>query len=240
MPKDDRSIIRSRESSGVRDVFARLGRRRRVPAGEVLFEKGEVLNSVYYVERGTVLLNVLSPEGAVKTVLVCSADSIIGESCLQTGYVNVCSAEAQEACVLLEIPRETLRQRFPTDPTLAQAIYDSLISKLQMTTTQLEWVSLVDPARRIARFLLESGSSLAVSHEALAAMAGCCRVTVTRHLGRLKRGGAVSLGRKRITVINREILERIAKGKEAPTRLSSPASPRRRLPGALRRDATGR
>jgi len=82
-----------------------------------------------------------------------------------------------------------------------------MAAKLRCVSQHLGMVSLGDTRVRIARILLEYGRSVVpLTHHLLAEMAGCSRITVTRHLGELQERGVLRLGRGAITIRDRAAL----------------------------------
>src|SRR5207253_3905939 len=101
------------------------------------------------------------------------------------------------------------------DPQFAINLLRAAGERLQRREEQLERLTLRDPAQRLAGQLLALSDHVTgadglcsiprVSHEALGDMLGLARETVTLHLGKLRRLGAVRVEGDRF-VIDRELL----------------------------------
>jgi len=104
------------------------------------------------------------------------------------------------------------------DPQFAINLLRAAGERLQRREEQLERLTLRDPAQRLAGQLLALSDHVTgadglcsiprVSHEALSDMLGLARETVTLHLGKLRRLGAVRVEGDRF-VLHRELLTSI-------------------------------
>ena len=98
--------------------LGRVGRRRPVSAGDIVFEQGQTSNSIFIVLSGALAL--LRPtDGAEQLIAIARAGQFTGEISLLAGRRTLVRARVQEAGELLEMPQEALRKVVQTDPELS-------------------------------------------------------------------------------------------------------------------------
>ncbi|MNG27152.1 Global nitrogen regulator [compost metagenome] len=98
---------------------------------------------------------------------------------------------------------------------LRQWIYRQIMQRITSVTQVIENIAFRSIPSRLADHLLicasSSGSTLYVTHEQLAAELGTAREVISRTLKDFASKGALALGRKQVTILNRDELQRILK-----------------------------
>lgn len=205
-------IIRLKPIDGLSVRLKGFGSRKVFEAGEFLFRQTEEISNIYVVEDGLVDVAVLSKNGALKTIALCPPGVIIGEMGLLISYLNTAYSTALTRSTINVIELETMRKAFFEDPDISAGFYNSIVTKLQLTTNQLGIMTLNTPKARIAHILLDyKQSEIPLTQERLATMVGCSRVTVTRHLNQMQDLGGIQLKRKSIVILNSSSLEMFIK-----------------------------
>ena len=97
-------------------------------------------------------------------------------------------------------------------PVVALRIVEVLASRLMQARESLEEMAFNDVTGRVAGLLLlladeDTGLIEGYSHQDLGSMVGCLRESLTLALDRFKRNGAVAIGRKRIEITDRPLLQ---------------------------------
>jgi CRP-like cAMP-binding protein len=101
---------------------------------------------------------------------------------------------------------------------VALRLFEDLGSRLRETEARLEEIAFKGIPARLASLLLQladEGSTDTVSgltHQDLGEQIGTYRETTTQTLNMFKADGLIEIGRKRITILDREELLRIARG----------------------------
>lgn len=203
---------------GERDRLRTTMGRRRFGRGEILFHEGDPVGAVHIIEKGHVLLRVSTPLGDLVTLTVLGPREALGVSGLL--------AEARSH-IVTAVAVGPVRTR-----TIAASEFDRLRTLFPAVDHHLVDM-LVGQQRHLMAFLLDSlfataevrllrcldmlcdmvgeangdgGVRLAISQEDLALMAGTTRPTANRMLTAAQAEGLLTLGRGRVTVLDRQVL----------------------------------
>jgi CRP/FNR family transcriptional regulator len=128
-------------------------------------------------------------------------------------------AEAVADSVVATIPEMVLSALVHAAPAVGLNLLSAMGRRLRRREEQVERLSMRDPCQRLAAQLLALAAraearlswSPRLSHEALADMVGLRRETVTLHLGKLRRLGAVRVERDRF-LLDTEFLAALRDG----------------------------
>jgi len=125
-------------------------------------------------------------------------------------------AEAIDDCVLLVMGRHDVERLLVTNPRVALRIFETLGHRLKEAEARLEEIAFKGIPSRLASLLLQlsdatGGDTVSgYTHQDLGEQIGTYRETTTQTLNMFKAEGLIDIGRKRITILDREGLERIA------------------------------
>jgi CRP/FNR family transcriptional regulator len=218
--------LRSLGPAGFQQVSERC-EVRECPAGEVLFEQGQVAGGIHVLLSGRVKVVRLSAAGREQVLHDEGAGATFGDAPVFDGGRYVASAIAVEPSTLVVIPRPVLLDALLGDP---QALMDAvaiLSRRVRKLAAVVEDLALRDVTARVARYLLARDQRahgmpfrLGATHEALAAKLGTVREEISRALGRLRRRGAISAQRGDIAVLDRNVLHQLASHASRRTRRS--------------------
>jgi CRP-like cAMP-binding protein len=196
--------------------------RRRFGRGEVLFHEGDPAGTVHVIESGHVLLRLSTPRGDQVTLTVVGPREAVGVSGLLTEarsrIVTAVAVGPVRTRTITADEFDRLRREVPAvdhhlvDMLAQQQLHlmgfllDSLFATAEVRLLRCldmlcDMVGQADPG---------GGVRLAISQEDLALMAGTTRPTANRMLTSTQEEGLVSLGRGRVTVLDREALARRA------------------------------
>jgi CRP-like cAMP-binding protein len=139
------------------------------------------------------------------------------------GKPRSATAIAVEKTDTLYLDRDEFLKFLNTSPQASIGIINMLCQRLRRVSTQLEEISFLDVSGRLARSLLEMTGSISsntsdreqsstctISQEELAQIIGASRVMVNKVLNSFVDLGLVSIGRKKLTILNTHELNRIA------------------------------
>jgi len=208
--------------------------RRTYYKGTILFDKGSPARTLYVIESGRVRVFIPGEMGEELSVNVYTAGEVVGELCILDGLPRCASAMTTEDTVALTLDREDLRRCAAASPDIAFAIMEVLSARLRYSTEYAESLAFLDVYGRVASRLLEladrsgvetgelvpssvpspsrdptEGTELDVelTQEELATLVGATRRSVSKALGTFQDQGLIKLGRRRITILDREGLE---------------------------------
>lgn len=207
-------LLKDLPEEWVKDLLSRT-RRRKFARREVLFHAGDPAASVHLVAKGRVAIRVTTPMGDVATLDLLSAGSVLGEmAMLGPGGVRSATAVALEPTDTRSIDAETFAELRRTQPALTEVLVGLLAARVRQLNDRLLEALYVPADVRLLRRVLELadvyGFEIPLTQEDLAGLAGATRATVNRVLRREEQAGHVSLGRGRLTIVDRKALARRA------------------------------
>ena len=187
-----------------------------VPRGRVFYrpeEPGEVL---FILKEGRVQLYRISPEGKKLVITTLGPHTLFGEMALLGTKMHNTFAEAVEDCLICVMSRSDLERLILSRPQVALRILEVTGKRLREAEERLENMAFKGIPARLASLLLrlsreqDSNTITGLTHQDLAESVGTYRETATQVLNDLKSQGLIEIGRKRITILDREGLEEVA------------------------------
>jgi CRP/FNR family transcriptional regulator, cyclic AMP receptor protein len=147
-------------TEGALAALAARAVRRRYPAGQTIFHKGDPGSYLLALTEGRVKLSILSAGGRELLIRVADPGDLIGEIACLDGAERSTDAAALTEVEALLLNRDDLRAVAATHPDLHEAAIGHLAALLRATNDRLEAVALQSVEVRIARFLLFTLHSL--------------------------------------------------------------------------------
>lgn len=191
---------------------------------EVIFQKGDPGDSLYIIREGRVKICVMDPEGTELVFAFLSKGDLLGELAVLDGQSRSATAIAVEETQTLYIKHREFLDFLQATPHASIGIILMLCKRLRETDKHLEEISFLDVAARVARKVFETfasetaitesgelSSTSSFNQEELAHMVGASRVMVNKVLNSFASTGYIEIGRKKITVLNKAELYRIAR-----------------------------
>ena len=187
-----------------------------VPRGRVFYrpeEPGEVL---FILKEGRVQLYRISPECKKLVITTLGPHTLFGEMALLGTKMHNTFAEAVEDCLICVMSRTDLERLILSKPQVALRILEVTGKRLREAEERLENMAFKGIPARLASLLLrlsreqDSNTITGLTHQDLAESVGTYRETATQVLNDLKSQGLIEIGRKRITILDREGLEEVA------------------------------
>jgi CRP/FNR family transcriptional regulator, cyclic AMP receptor protein len=214
-------LLQGLPQEDVRRVIG-AARMRKYQKNETLFHEGDPGRSVHLITKGRLAVRVTTPLGDAATIDVLGAGDVVGELALLGGdqlrSANVVALEAVETLMLDQDAFADLRREHPD---VTEILIRVLSARLRRLDEQLLEALYVPADVRVLRRLValadlydDQSESVTVplTQEDLAGLAGTTRATVNRVLRREeKQSGSVSLGRGKITVVDRASLAKRAR-----------------------------
>jgi CRP/FNR family cyclic AMP-dependent transcriptional regulator len=74
-----------------------------IKTNQHVFEQGDVADTVFYIQKGSVKLTVLSEQGKEAIVGILEAGQFFGEGCLNGHPLRIATTTAMEECVITSI-----------------------------------------------------------------------------------------------------------------------------------------
>lgn len=124
-----------------RRLLAKIGERRQVPAGTVLFREGGAGDALYIILRGAVRITKVIPGTGEEVLAVLPAGSTCGEMALIDEYPRSATAAAEKRTSLLVIGKAAFGDLLTAHPELAVkvlwAFCRSLSGRLRETNEKI-------------------------------------------------------------------------------------------------------
>lgn len=202
-----------------RDVQELLKRiqSRRLPAGHMLFQKGDAGDGLYGILSGRIAFTVDSTDGKELILNVLGPGEFFGEIALLDGKGRSATAVVRDACRLLFIARNDFMAFFGERPEAMSRIIELLCARLRRSTEYIADATFLDLAGRLAKQLVNlandddssRGAALHISHAELAAMLGVSRERVSMQLAAWSDKGILDQGRGQLVVRDRQALQHV-------------------------------
>lgn len=193
-------------TSRVRDLFVQYGVKRSMGPRELLVEKGNRADRVFFLTKGNVRTFCLSPSGDEISLFYLGPDSLIGnEALMMSPHVMVSVATISRAEVYILPPERFLRLWKEQDLPL-QDLIAHYVQRIALLSDYICCSHFQDADKRVAYFLYaccdSTGPVIGYTHEQIAAITGVSRVSVSRILGKLRKEGIISQNYRRIEVLD--------------------------------------
>jgi CRP-like cAMP-binding protein len=209
---DTLDLFRDFTQEEMREV-ARVTSTRTFPKGRVLYTPGETGEALFLLREGAVQIYRMSPEGRKLVIAHLLPFSFFGEmSCIGQGMYDT-YAEVTEDSLIITMNCADLERLLMSKPKVARRILEAFGRRVLEAEQQLEDIAFKGMTARVAALLLreaEDGEVAGLSHQDIAERLGVYRETATNALNELKAASIIRIGRKRISIVDRERLSRAA------------------------------
>ena len=198
--------------------FAELTRERTYPKGSVILFQGDPGDSLYVLRQGRAKVVLIGEDGREVILGVLEPGAHFGELALIDDQPRSAHVIAMEDSQLLILRREDFRRRVEANPSVAWALLTELSRRLRRADQKIGGLVLLDVPGRISRLLLDLSSESTngsiekpLTHQTIAQMIGASRETVSRAMREFQDAGWINVERRRISVADRQALERRAR-----------------------------
>lgn len=198
-----------------------LARRRRFARGDFIFHEGDPGDTLHLVAKGRIGIRVTTPLGDCAMLLVLGAGDNFGEMALISPAPRNATALALEPAETLSIHRDELDELRAREPGVDKFLLDAAVAEVRRLSHQLLEALYVTADKRVLRRLLDlveiyqTGSdtttTIPLTQEELAQLAGTTRPTTNRVLRAAEATGTLQIGRGRIQVLDQADLLRRAR-----------------------------
>lgn len=179
--------------------------------GRTFYSAGDTGEVLFILKEGSVHLYRLTPEGRKLIVSTLQAGSIFGEMSLIGQRMYDTFAEAATPSRICVMSRVDVMKLMLQKPQLALRLMGMMGKRLMGTERQMEQIAFNSVPSRLASKLIELSPNKneikGYTHQEFADMIGTYRETVTASLNEFKTQGWIEIGRKRITILDRDRLE---------------------------------
>lgn len=185
-------------------------RRRRFRRGEVVFHEGDPASTLHVLDDGHVAVSATTPAGDSATFAVLGPGALFGElALLSADGQRSATVTALEGAETLAVTSEHLHRLRRSDPEVDRFLLALLADYVRRQDARLLEALYVPADKRVLRRLLvlsrqygdgSAGTTVPLTQEVLAGLAGTTRPTVNQALRAAERAGLVHLERGRVRV----------------------------------------
>lgn len=210
---------------------------RRFQAGAPVYLPSDRSHHVLLVAEGRIKLCHFTGDGKQAILAFIEPGELFGELALLTGGAREEQAECVVASVVAAIPAEAIDDLMQRHADLSLGITKLIGLRRRRIERRLKYLLFRSNRDRLISLLLELAEQYGVeepaglrlriqlSHQDLASIIGSTRETVTLVLGDLQNEGLLQLGRRKITLLDREALARDLAPDPAPAAENPPETP---------------
>jgi CRP/FNR family transcriptional regulator, cyclic AMP receptor protein len=171
-----------------------------------VFGQGDVADAVFYIQKGSVKLTVLSEHGKEAVVGILEPGQFFGEGCLNGHPLRIATTIAMEQCVITSITKEAMIATLHNEPKFSELFMAYLLTRNSRVEEDLIDQLFNSSEKRLARLLLllahfgKEGRPepilLDMSQETLAEMIGTTRSRVSFFMNKFRKLGLISYNGK--------------------------------------------
>lgn len=192
--------------------FAEIGSTRRYRAGEYVFTRGDIANTVYLIISGRVLVTTSLGDGRMPTFGVLKKGSIFGDGAFGDHYLREVDISAVTDVELIECETEKLLPLLSSNETLLLMILRHMAELSNEIAHQMVRLAHYDGKQKVVDYILGNAGttgSLPYTHNDIANCLGMNRVTVSRIMQELRAEKLLDYAYGKVTVLNRSGLEKV-------------------------------
>ncbi len=189
----------------------------RIEAGQAFYRQGEDANSVYWLQRGSAKMVVVSDQGREAIVGVLTAADFFGQQCLMGHRQRITSILALENCEAFRFSKKNFDQLLHKSPLFATYFTSYLLTRNIRLEGDLVDHLFNSSEKRLARLLLilsnigtekrVKSEFISLNQETLAQMIGTTRARVSsfmnkfREFGFIEYNGDISVNNSLLNVV---------------------------------------
>jgi CRP-like cAMP-binding protein len=192
---------------------------------EVQYEKGAHFLSeggwtdfLYFIVSGLVKVYKTSPNGKEQVLHIAPPGDSLNDVSLYDGGPNAAGMAAMTPVVLYAINKKDIIRALNENPRLMMNVIRALAERIRRDSNMLEDLSSSQVLARLAKLLLgqyggeESTVGLNLTQKDMASLVGSSREMVNRSLRILEEMGGIRLSRRRVIVLDKNVLQKISEG----------------------------
>ena len=122
--------------------------------GQIVFRQGDPADSVFYIRKGGVKIEVVSAQGKEAVVAFLKARDFIGEGCLTGRPRRVSTARAMEDSVITRVDKATMVRMLREEPNLSEVFTTYILARTIRVEEDLVDQLFNSSEKRLARALL--------------------------------------------------------------------------------------
>lgn len=216
-------LLNSLSRESLASVLA-MGSRRRVEAKDIVFNRGDPGNDIYFLLSGGVKVSTLSREGKEIIFDVLVAGDFFGDMSLFDDKPRTGTVTALVPSAFLVLGKTKFLDLLEKYPSVSVRLIKTLTSRLRLMDTFLEDVLFLDAEARLAKRVMalsrifgqegkngEIKIDLKMSQQELANLVGIARESVNKHFKGWEKSGVIGLEKGCLILQQPQLLESMIK-----------------------------
>ena len=195
-----------------------------VRAKQRIFNEGDPVKGVYFIEQGKVKVLSKFHANDEKIIRIAGNDTILGHRGIHYKHYHI-SAETLTDTTLTFLPIDIFIKIIKANPSMAVYLLDFIIEELREAEERLKGLLIFDPKKRVALILIklidcfgyaDKNSNLlsyTLSRSDIANMAGTTYETIIRTLASFEKSKLIEIVGKKIAIKNATKLQEIVTAK---------------------------
>jgi CRP-like cAMP-binding protein len=217
IPRSPQTDLFKLQLSGLLKLQAKSARTVKIGKNQNIYNSGDKIENIYFIESGQIKLLMLSPAGKECLLAIHSAGDIFGELCLAYSGSRRETATAMNETFLKIIPCSKFFLLLTT-----QSLFESFIGYLAVRLSdQQDMINDLVTAgseQRLGRTLLRLAGEVGrkgfpnikftykITHEELSAMVGTTRPRISKFMRRFRELGLIAMSSDRFIIIREKSL----------------------------------
>jgi CRP-like cAMP-binding protein len=194
-----------RPSFNPKTFLAKVGEGRNIGKyrkSEIVFSQGDPADKVFYIQKGKVMVTVVSEQGKEAVVAILGANEFFGEGCLAGQTQRLSTAATMDASVIVGLEKAAIMRVIHEEPSFSEMFIAHLLGRTIRVEADLVDQLFNSSEKRLARMLLllanfgKEGSPqpmiAKISQETLAEMIGTTRSRVSFFMNKFRKLGFIT------------------------------------------------
>jgi CRP/FNR family cyclic AMP-dependent transcriptional regulator len=188
----------------------------RVQEGQHFLSEGESSDYLYFIVSGLIKVYKTSRSGKEQVLHIAPPGDSLNDVSLFDGGPTAAGMVALTPAVLYAIRKDDIVKLLWKKPHMMMNVIKSLAQRIRRDSNLVEDLSSTQVLQRLAKLFIgryggeEITAGLTLTQKDLAGLVGSSREMVNRSLKALEEMGGIRLSRRRIIVLDKEILYKIA------------------------------
>ena len=193
------------------DELQKYSNKTYIKKGEMIFQTGDTIDFVYFIEQGLVKLASDGVDGQPVTIAILKKGEVFGLiDCLNNHLEYAQYSVALTDTILLSIPITVVLKHLENLSLIERTLFESLVRQLTEAKKVIYVHAKMTVPERISWFLQKLANTdngiatinIPLTHEEISYMVGCSRQKVTMYLSKWKKEGSILYDRGSIQLVN--------------------------------------
>lgn len=196
----------TRAEGAVFEKLVRIGRKQHFESGVQVLHRGDPSTGFWLIKSGYLMACRFGQEGERTLFAILGSGDLVGEVSCFAGLDQHINAVTEGDTELVWIAMADVDKLLAKEPQFARWLLNAMASKLRTALDRVEGDQSHSAKARISRVLADiatnEGREIAMTQQDLADLVGASRVTVGQILSSLAKNGLISLGYRKINVVD--------------------------------------